>query len=61
MSIGGCLEIQPGAVYDNKIGAGSYSSSGINFINVPKVLAVTKEEGGWSITREHIEGKLWLS
>ena len=26
-------------------------------LNVPKVLAVTKEEGGWSITREHIEGK----
>ena len=44
-SIGGCLEIQPGAVYDNKIGAGSYSSSGINFINVPKILELVLFDG----------------
>ena len=44
-SIGGCLEIQPGAVFDGKIGAGAYSSSGINFINVPKVLELVLFDG----------------
>lgn len=45
-SIGGCLEIQPGAVFDgNKIGAGSYSASGINFINVPKILELALFDG----------------
>lgn len=44
-SIGGCLEIQPGAVYDGKIGAGAYSATGINFINVPKILELVIFDG----------------
>lgn len=44
-SIGGCLEIQPGAVINGEIGAGSYSSSGINFINVPKILELVLWDG----------------
>ncbi|MDR3670823.1 MAG: pyruvate formate lyase family protein [Holophaga sp.] len=44
-SIGGCLEIQPGAVVNGEIGAGSYSSSGINFINVPKILELVLWDG----------------
>ena len=44
-SIGGCLEIQPGAIEHGKVGAGSYSASGINFINVPKILELTLFDG----------------
>lgn len=44
-SIGGCLEIQPGAIDHGKVGAGSYSASGINFINVPKILELTLFDG----------------
>ncbi|MCI6574977.1 MAG: hypothetical protein MSC53_07430 [Arcanobacterium sp.] len=44
-SVGGCLEIQPGAIAYGKVGAGAYSSSGINFINVPKILELVLFDG----------------
>lgn len=44
-SVGGCLEIQPGANIYGKVGAGAYSSSGINFINVPKILELVLFDG----------------
>lgn len=44
-TIGGCLEIQPGALVNGKFGAGSYSSTGVFFINMPKTLEVVLWDG----------------
>lgn len=53
-SIGGCLEIQPGAVVNGEIGAGSYSATGINFINVPKILELVLWDGVCPRTLERV-------
>ena len=44
-TIGGCLEIQPGALVNGEFGAGSYSSTGASFINAPKVLELVLFDG----------------
>ncbi len=44
-TIGGCLEIQPGALVNGKFGAGSYSSTGVFFMNLPKTLEVVLWDG----------------
>lgn len=44
-TIGGCLEIQPGALVNGEIGAGSYSSTGVGFINMPKILELVLWDG----------------
>jgi 4-hydroxyphenylacetate decarboxylase large subunit len=44
-TIGGCLEIQPGALVNGKFGAGSYSSTGVFFLNMPKTLEVVLWDG----------------
>ncbi|TDA65621.1 MAG: MFS transporter [Clostridia bacterium] len=44
-TIGGCLEIQPGALVNGRLGAGSYSSTGVGFINMPKVLELVLWDG----------------
>lgn len=44
-TIGGCLEIQPGALVNGALGAGSYSSTGVGFINMPKILELVLWDG----------------
>ena len=44
-TVGGCLEIQPGALVNGELGAGSYSSTGVGFINMPKVLELVLWDG----------------
>ncbi len=44
-TIGGCLEIQPGALVNGEFGAGSYSSTGVGFVNMPKTLEMVLWNG----------------
>jgi 4-hydroxyphenylacetate decarboxylase large subunit len=44
-TIGGCLEIQPGALVNGQFGAGSYSATGVGFLNAPKVIELVLWDG----------------
>lgn len=44
-ALGGCLEAQPGAVINGRISGGSYSSTGVAFLNLPKILELVLFEG----------------
>lgn len=43
--LGGCLEVQPGAVINGRVSAGSYSSTGVAFLNLPKILEFVLFDG----------------
>lgn len=43
--LGGCLEIQPGACINGRPSAGTYSSTGVAFLNMPKILEFVLFDG----------------